>query len=109
MAKCVRLYYNNIHRDLELVKSNEGYWFFREYKMNPYIHKYQYTKWAYLGELKDIAHSKHTYENTNGNELTERILHFIFEDKDIIIKYDSNHNSKSVNNYRLPDIEKFKL
>lgn len=104
MAKCVRLYYNNINRNLELAKSDEGYWFYREFKFNPYIRKYVMTSWIPLGNIKDIQHSRHTYENMNGNELTKQILHFIFNNEDIIIEYDSNHKSKFKNNYRLPNM-----
>ena len=104
MAKCVRLYYNNIHMNLELAKSDEGYWFYREYKFNHFIKKYTYTKWTGLGKLNDIQHSRHTYENMNGNELTKQILHFIFNDEDIIIEYSSYHNSKMANYIRLPNM-----
>ncbi len=104
MAKCIRLY-NNGHT--QLAKSETGIWFTRAYEKSPY--GYIWTKWEYLGKLKRITRHITTYENLNGNEITEYHLNFHFSTTEPNVIYNFSiyfklKDKRDVTNckYRLP-------
>ena len=76
MTKCIRLYSDS---SSELAKSESGRWFYREYTFNRYVSAYGWTKWIEVGELKSIKRLTTTFENLNGNEITEHRLQLDFQ------------------------------
>lgn len=104
MTKCVRLYSDGL---LELAKSDSGKWFYREYSFNNYVKTYNWTKWDEVGELKSIKRLTTTYENLNGNEITEHKLQLDFQlhYSSVDRYYFKLSNKRSVKGlrYRLPE------
>lgn len=104
MAKCIRLYSDS---SSELAKSESGKWFYREYTFNRYVNAYSWTKWIELGELKAIKRLTTTFENINGNEITEHRLQLDFQmpyssvDR-YYFKLSNKRNVKGLR-YRLPE------
>lgn len=103
MAKCVKLYSDGLS---ELVKSESGKWFYREWAFNNYVKCYQWTKWVEVGDLKNAEKKTFNYENLNGNEITEHQLYLEFESFNLPKQkfYFKLSNKKSVKGlrYRLP-------
>lgn len=66
--KCVKLY--NILSDYQIAKSASGQWFHRVYQSNNF--GYTWTKWTPMKPIQNIVREKVTFENLNGNEITEK-------------------------------------
>lgn len=105
MAKCIKYYEG---KGFQLAKSNEGYWFTRIRKHHP-DYGWQWSAWD-LFEIKGIKKSKVSYENTNGNEIFETIVSVYPENEfncfDLV---NAEIEAYRKSNFRLPDINKYKL
>ena len=106
MTKCVRLYSDGW---TQVAKSSSGSWFKRTYEKT--VYGYMWTRWEYIGKLTRTNRYIVTYENLNGNEITERQLKLSFSpDKSLpgeIYSYSHNFKLKDKRcvigcKYRLP-------
>ena len=107
MTKCVKWYEG---KGFQLAKSDEGYWFVRKRIHNPF-YGWQWTRWDLFSDKLQIKKTKVTYENTNGNEITETIIH-VYKENDF--DYLDLVNGEIVAyrdrlTFRLPDINKYKI
>lgn len=66
--KCKKLY--KILCDCEIAQSISGSWFIRSYDHNSF--GYTWSKWMPLSPISKITRETVTFQNMNGNEITER-------------------------------------
>lgn len=100
MAKCVRLYNDSI---AEFAQSQSGVWFRRVYEKT--LYGYSWSKWICVGHLTYVNRMKRTYENLNGNIITERLIFMKFENNNGSTHYYFKRKHKlnvTHCNYRLP-------
>lgn len=107
-VKCVRRYIEHTvyGTGYEIAKGENGKWYIRS-KVNLAYGEWWWA-WKCCGDLQKVSRHHVTYENTNGNEITDHTLWFHFRDfprEPIVITYDSRYNSKLVPNYRLPIVD----
>lgn len=107
MAKCIKYYEG---KGYQLAKSNEGYWFFRIRRHHP-DYGWQWSAWNMV-EIIKIEKSLLTYENTNGNELTDISIRIEIKTEnnlDYLVLTNGEIRPYRQSNFRLPDIEKWRL
>lgn len=80
--KCVKLY--NILSDYQIAKSASGQWFDRVYQKNGFGHTW--SKWTPMKPIASITRRTVTFENLNGNIITQKFMEVYFGNDRIDIK-----------------------
>jgi len=100
MAKCIKYYEG---KGYQLAKSESGNWYVRKRVHHP-DYGWHWTKWDLFTKKIQIRKSLVEYENMNGNEIKETIIH-IYKDNDF--DYLDLINGEVVayreSNFRLPN------
>lgn len=100
MAKCIKYYEG---KGFQLAKSEFGRWFVRKRVCN-HFYGWQWTKWTLFTDKIQIKKTSVEYENMNGNEIKELIIHIYKENGfDYLDLVNGEIKAYRESGFRLPD------